>query len=430
MGKSSLILAALAKAALPGVDFNRAVEVTGDANLKVAVLFATDGRTVVAKRPTRQAARNLLESQVRGLQALGATGRARLPFAVESLLNRLDLSANDSVWFFDQLDGSETYLDKVSPSGTLAESIGEALGAIHNLPLSVVTEAFLPEFNPADIALKYVTEMDKMAETGKIPANLLDRWQTALEDVSLFRYQPTVVHGSIDSETVMSGVVDHAQVVTGITNWAELHIGDPAEDFGWVFGSALPELADAILLSYNTRHPNSDTTLRQRGHLYSELQAGRWLLHGLALQDPEIIADAEEIIADLAQALENDELPPLTKVLAPIAPVIPLIDLVDAGAPDAEADEYSESSSNFVFETEPSGDVEANSADETDSADETANEADISNEAVSTETEPIAVLDEQATSDATDEEQIKADEPVDDKTRPIELPTKSDNELF
>jgi hypothetical protein len=226
-------------------------------------------------------------------------------------------------------------------------------------------------------------------------------------------------------------------VVTGITNWAELHIGDPAEDFGWVFGSALPELADAILLSYNTRHPNSDTTLRQRGHLYSELQAGRWLLHGLALQDPEIIADAEEIIADLAQALENDELPPLTKVLAPIAPVIPLIDLVDAGAPDAEADEYSESSSNFVFETEPSGDVEANSAAETDSADETANEADASNEAESTETEPIAVLDEQATSDAlgannddAEEEQIKADEPVDDKTRPIELPTKSDNELF
>ncbi len=437
MGKSSLILAALAKAALPGVDFNRAVEVSGDAHLKVAVLFATDGRTVVAKRPTRQASRNELESQVRGLQALGATGRARLPFAVESLLNRLDVSANDSVWFFDQLEGSETYLDKVSPSGTLAESIGEALGAIHNLPLSVVTDAFLPELNPADIALKYVTEMDKMAETGKIPANLLDRWQTALEDVSLFRYQPTVVHGSIDSETVLSGVVDHAEVVTGITNWAEMHIGDPAEDFGWVFGSALPELADAILLSYNTRHPNSDTTLRQRGHLYSELQAGRWLLHGLALQDPEIIADAEEIIADLAQALENDELPPLTKVLAPIAPVVPLIDLLDADATDATADEYSQNSSNFVFEAESSGEMQADSADETDSTDKTANEA------VSSETEPIAVVDEEVRADedadpfgasndaaSADEEQIKADEPVDDKTRPIELPTKSDNELF
>lgn len=425
MGKSSLILAALAKAALPGVDFNRAVELTSDSNLKVAVLYATDGSTVVAKRPIRQAARNQLELEVRGLQALSETNRARLPFAVETLLNRLDMAPNDSVWFFNQLEGTETYFEKLSPSGTLAESIGEALGAIHNLPLSVVTEAFLPEYNPADIAVKYVNEMDKMAETGKIPPALLDRWQSALEDVSLFRYQPTVVHGAIDSDTVLNGVVDHAQVVTGITNWSELHIGDPAEDFSWIFGSALPELVDAILLSYNTRHPNTDNTIRQRGHLYSELSAGRWLLHGLATGDAEIVAEAEDILADLSQALENDELPPLTKVLAPIAPVIPLLDLDEPFANDSEnigatEDALHVASADSAFESE----IEPDS------------ESDFENVSV---TEPIDTVEAEDTTedDASAIGESSGQEPatepvdiVDDKTRPIELPAKSDNELF
>ena len=409
MGKSSLILAALAKAALPGVDFNRAVDGGSDSNLKVAVLFGTDGRTVVAKRPVRQAARNQLELEVRALQALSEATRSRLPFAAETLLNRLDLAPNDSVWFFDQLEGNATYFDKLSPSGTLAESIGEALGAIHNLPLSVVTDAFLPEYNPADIALKYVTEMDKMAETGKVPPALLDRWQSALEDVSLFRYAPTVVHGSIDSDTVLNSVVDHAQVVSGITNWSELHIGDPAEDFSWIFSAALPELEDAILLAYNTRHPNSDATLRQRAQLYSELYAGRWLLHGLALGDAEIVAEAEEILADIAQALENDELPPLSKVLAPIAAALPLIETTgdltaDFDAVESESNIEGVASAEEASATEPIEviEVEATEAQQT---------ADSSAEGVpEPATEPVEL--------------------VDDKTRPIELPAKSDNELF
>lgn len=409
MGKSSLILAALAKAALPGVDFNRAVDGDSDSNLKVAVLLGTDGRTVVAKRPIRQAARNQIELEVRGLQALNEATRTRLPFAVETLLSRLDLGQNDSVWFFDQLEGSATYFEKLSPSGTLAESIGEALGAIHNLPLNVVTDAFLPEYNPADIALKYVTEMDKMAETGKIPPSLLDRWQSALEDVSLFRYTPTLVHGSIDSDTVLNSVVNHAQVVSGITNWSELHIGDPAEDFSWIFSAAVPELADAILLAYNTRHPNSDSTLRQRAQLYSELYAGRWLLHGLALADPEIVAEAEEILADLAQALENDELPPLTKVLAPIAPILPLIDTVDAAPADAVAvDVEIDAESSVAVEDETSTEpIEVVEAAELDSIESAETGAELADEPT---TEPV--------------------DPVDDKTRPIELPAKSDNELF
>ena len=426
MGKSSLILAALAKAALPGVDFNRAVELSSDSNLKVAVLYATDGSTVVAKRPVRQAARNQLELEVRGLQALSETNRARLPFAVERLLNRLDLAPNDSVWFFNQLEGSETYFEKLSPSGTLAESIGEALGAIHNLPLSVVTEAFLPEYNPADIAVKYVNEMDKMAETGKIPPALLDRWQSALEDVSLFRYQPTVVHGAIDSDTVLNGVVDHAQVVTGITNWSELHIGDPAEDFSWIFGSALPELVDAILLSYNTRHPNSDSTIRQRGHLYSELSAGRWLLHGLAIGDAEIVAEAEDILTDLAQALENDELPPLSKVLAPIAPVVSLIESDDSSGLNNESDIAEDSLPVEMVDSTVDNEFEFGSGSSSENEDSSVTEP------IDTIAADEAVGNDSADSADSSEQDADSDSAgvIDDKTRPIELPAKSDNELF
>ncbi|MDE2386270.1 MAG: phosphotransferase [Actinomycetales bacterium] len=429
MGNTPLILAALTKAAVPDANIVHVGPLLGDNLVRIAVVTGSDGRRFEVRMPRTKAAVTDLELELRAVRALDPAARARLPFAITNLVGQASHAKGATALVLDFVPGEEIDVTRLSPSGTLAESLGEALGAIHNLPLSVVVDAQLPEYNPADIALKYVNEMDKMAATGKVPAALLDRWQTALEDVSLFRYQPTVVHGSLDAQSILQGLVDHAQVVTGVLNWSQLHIGDPAEDFGWLMSSASHELSDVVLMAYNTRHPNKDETLRQRAQLYSELAIGRWLLHGVAVRDEEIIADATAMFETLVSELESGELPHLGIVEAPIAPIFEASELIyDAPglSEDAELDALE------VVDLNETDSASGDAATSQDTDDATAplqivEELDIvevvevvdeieqteSNEAL---TEPVEVLEDKG--------------PVDDKTRPIELPAKTDNELF
>ena len=427
MGNTPLILAALTKAAVPDVNIVQVGPLLGDATVRVAVVTADDGRRFEVRMPRTKAAVTDLELELRAVRALDSAARARLPFAVTQLIGEANHAKGARALVLDFVPGEEVDLTRTSPSGTLAESLGEAMGAIHNLPLSVVVDAQLPEYNPADIALKYVNEMDKMAATGQVPSVLLDRWQTALEDVSLFRYQPTVVHGSLDTQAILQGLVDHAQVVTGVLNWSQLHIGDPAEDFAWLMSGATAELSEVVLMAYNTRHPNKDETLRQRAQLYSELAIGRWLLHGVASNDAEVIEDAKAMFETLVSELEANELPHLGLVQAPIAPIF--------------------EASEFTFdEAGASQDAELDNLEIVDLSDDA--DATETKEAVPTEdsTAPILVVEEievlefetsdtddsvEETSAWTEPVEIIADKgPVDDKTRPIELPAKTDNELF
>ena len=429
MGNTPLILAALAKAAMPELDLVHTGELQNFDDEKSVVVTARGGVRYEVRMPRTQAALLHLGLEIRSLQALTEAARTRLPFGVARLVGEAKHIKGARVWLFELVQGAPANLHRANANGTLAENLGEALGAIHNLPLTVVTDANLPEYNPADIALKYVTEMDRMAETGKVPAALLDRWQTALEDVSLFRYQPTVVHGALDSDAVLQAEVDHAQVVTGINSWSELHIGDPAEDLAFVFGIGRHDLVDSVLMAYNTRHPNNDDMIRQRAQLYSELAWGRYLLHSVNANDEDGVESAVRELEDLASRLEQDELTPLGKVEAPIAPIFAADALAfdaDGVASDRDLDAAEHEYVNVDAEDLQIVEV-VDVVDVVDAATE------VESFAATDATAPIEVIDLAAAdsneaSDAT--APIETVEAVDDKTRPIELPERADNELF
>ena len=413
MGNTPLILAALAKAAVPELDLVHTGELQNFDDEKSVIVTARDGAKYEVRMPRSQASLLDLGLEIRALQALTDVARARLPFGVGRLVGDAHHRKGARAWVFEMVAGSPANFRRVNANGTLAEHLGEALGAIHNLPLSVVTDANLPEYNPADIALKYVNEMDRMAATGKVPATLLDRWQTALEDVSLFRYQPTVVHGALDSDNVLQAEVDHAQIVTGITNWSELHIGDPAEDLAFLFGIGRPELVDSILMAYNTRHPNNDEMLRQRAQLYSELAWGRYLLHSVNANDEEGIESAVSELQHLAESHEQDELAHLGKVEAPIAPIFAAESFVVDGA-GALADQQLDADEHIYSNIDPNESAELEIVEVIEVAD-----------LATGDNQDGAFVD-----DATAPIDVVELETVDDKTRPIELPERADNELF
>ena len=385
MAKSPLILAALAKDAVRHLDFVqvKSLNAGADGAFDTALLTATTGEHYVVRIANTQSAGAEQEVELQALRALGAEGRASLPFKITTLLGETKDDKGARALIFDFVYGSPTDVGSVGGDSELARNIGLAIAAIHKLPLAVVENAHLPEFQPEDVLRARIAELDRFAATGKVPSVLLSRWESVLEDSTLFRFQPTVVHGSLNGDTVLE---DSGREVAGVLAWSSLKIGDPAEDLSWIMGSENDPFADAVLAAYSANRPGVDPSIRQRAIMYSEFERARWLMHGVNKGDQSIIDDAVEMLNTLAGDVEAGVIGRLTA--APIAAMV--------AAPVIE-----EITETFVSVDED-GDFEVIEINEVF--------AESSDDEVSLETAPIDV--------------------VDDKTRPIELPEKSDNELF
>ena len=303
MGRSPLILAALATDAVPGLNFSQVKNLaTGSTGAFDSILLtATTGDHYVLRTAASAAAGVELETELRAIRAIGAELRAKLPFAFTNLVGETKDPQGGRALLFTFVYGNPVDIYSTPATGNLAASIAGSIAAIHNLPLSVVQDAGLPGYSAKDIVRSRVAELDRAAATGLVPSVLLTRWETAFEDVNLFRFQPTVVHGDLSGENMLE--LDDS--VAGVLSWNNLHIGDPADDLAWIIGAGDEERIYNILLSYQRERETADANLRQRATLYSELLMARWLLHGINRQDDAIIEDATAELKALATDLEE-----------------------------------------------------------------------------------------------------------------------------
>lgn len=408
MAKSPLILAALAKDAVRHLDFVqvKSLNAGADGAFDTALLTATTGEHYVVRIANTQSAGAEQEVELQALRALGTDGRAALPFKITSLIGETKDDKGARALIFDFVYGSPIDVGSVSGESELARNIGLAIAAIHKLPLTVVENAHLPEFQPEDILRARTAELDRFAATGKVPPVLLSRWEAVLEEPTIFRFQPTVVHGALNGDTVLE---EDGRTVAGVLAWSSLKISDPAEDLSWILGSENDPFADAVVAAYSANRPGVDASLRQRAVLYSEFERARWLMHGVNKGDQSIIDDAVEMLTTLADDVEAGVIGRLTA--APIAAFV--------------AEPIIEEVTETFIALEDDGEFEVIEINEV-----TASATDDNVEEVSLETAPIDVIAEDYELDAIADEDVAADNAVDDKTKPIELPEKSDNELF
>ena len=411
MAKSPLILAALAKDAVRHLDFVqvKSLNAGADGAFDTALLTATTGEHYVVRIANTQSAGTEQEVELQALRALGAEGRKSLPFKITSLIGETKDDKGARALIFDFVYGSPIDVGSISGESELARSIGLAIAAIHKLPLTVVENAHLPEFQPEDILRARTAELDRFASTGKVPASLLSRWEGVLEDASIFRFQPTVVHGALNGDTVLE---EDGRTVAGVLAWSSLKISDPAEDLAWILGSENDPFAEAVLAAYSANRPNVDASIRQRAVLYSEFERARWLMHGVNKGDQSIIDDAVEMLATLAEDVEAGVIGRL--IAAPISAAVsaPIVEEISDTTIAFEADDEFE-----IIEINESFSASADDSTEINE---------------SLETAPIDVIAQDLDFDSTagEDAEIERTNYVDDKTKPIELPEKSDNELF
>lgn len=292
--RSALTLAALASAAVPGLDpVTVGASVVDGLDFDVALVGDSRNRRWVVRAPRRTAASAMVDVEARLLPQLAT----RLPVAVPQPAGWCDLAEGGRCVVYPFVPGLPLFPADLTPDGTLAHELGRVLAALHDVPPEVFDEAGAPTYTAEEYRQRRLADVDRAAATGHVPAALLTRWEKALERVTHWRFAATPVHGDLAAEHVL---VDAGRI-SGIVDWGEARIADPADDLAWVVLGAESAALDAVLEAYAmARAEQPDRHLLDRAQLAGELAFARWLLGGVAADDAHVVDEATAALADLA----------------------------------------------------------------------------------------------------------------------------------
>ncbi len=281
-----------------------------------------------------------LETELLVLRAFSPAIRAELPFQVPTVAGTVQ-QTELRTFVYNHVPGSIFALEAlVASAASVPVSIGRATAGIHDLPPAMVDAADLPSYTADQFRQRKLNELDQAATTGKIPPALLRRWEHALEDVALWKFNPCVVHGDLHEDNLLI----HDGSVGSVTGWTDLRIGDPADDFAWLVAVHEQSFADVVLESYRKyRKDPVDPHLMRRAALAAEFALAQWLVRGLAADDQTMVDEAVEMLNELESDVAEHGGQPIS-VTAPPPPVAPptipaaaFVPEAAPGAPEQEA---------------------------------------------------------------------------------------------
>jgi macrolide phosphotransferase len=267
-----------------------------DADVDGAVITDDRHRDWVVKAPRTAAAAVRLDQESRLLRELAGW----LPFSVPVIEGSAGIPDGGAAFVHRIMPGAPLSLRDLSPGPGRAAALGHAIAQIHELPEQVIEDAGMPVYDAEEYRRRRLAEVDRAAGTGKVPTPLLERWEKALEEAGAWRFVPCVVHGDLVEENVLVDVDE----VTGVLSWGEARVADPADDLAWLVSSCRDDVYDSVFEAYAMgRRETPDLHLTRRARLAGELAFTRWLLHGIALDDAEIVDDAVGMLEDLSLAV-------------------------------------------------------------------------------------------------------------------------------
>jgi len=307
--RSAFALAALATLAVPGLDGRQVAPLdTAAEGFDAAVVVDAEQRRWVVRAPATPAAGAALEAEVAFLEAVEPyVASGDLSFVVPRPAGFAPLPDGGRAVVHAELPGHPLAVDRLAPGPGLAASVGRAIAALHELPVSIVEHTGLPSYSAEDYRQRRLAEVDDAALTGRVPVTLLRRWEDKLADVAMWRFQPTITHANLSADAILA----QAGAVSAVQDWSDVRVADPADDLAWLLAAAPAESLDTIMEAYQLRRTELlDPFLTERALLASELALVRWLLHGVHHDLPDVVEDAVAMLCDLdvATAAADGEL--------------------------------------------------------------------------------------------------------------------------
>jgi aminoglycoside phosphotransferase (APT) family kinase protein len=302
MARPPLTLAALATAAVPGLEVRAAGPHTrrSHGGYDAVALETVDGRRLVIRAPRSQLAETEQSADLVAIRAMTPGIRSRLPFRVPAFVGQAPIDGTRAI-VTEFLPGATRTADELTQRSAVANRVGAAIAAVHSLPSGFVGDAGLPRQTTDESHDAVIDLIGRAADTGRLPAAILRRWEQATDDEALWRFRPTVINGSLSADSILV----EGDEVTAIIGWSGLSVGDPARDLHWLLTSR-GDAAEAALDAYLAgRNGGADAHLPQRALLYGELELARWLLHGVEQHDAAIIDDAVGLLDGLVASVHD-----------------------------------------------------------------------------------------------------------------------------
>ncbi|MGB7817159.1 MAG: macrolide 2'-phosphotransferase [Ornithinibacter sp.] len=288
MERSPSFLAALASAAVPGLDpvTVEALSSTPEQSFDVAFIQDSEHRRWVVRAPRTEVAGAEMD---RTMSLLGLLAR-RLPFAVPAPKGFVALAEGGRAAVYPYLPGHNLDYAELPAGPGLAAELGRALAALHNTDPGVFEEAGVPSYDADSYRNRRLVELDRAAETGRVPTTLLTRWEGALEDVTLWRFAPTPTHGDLTGDQVLAVFTDDSDAATGriraMTGWEDAKVADPADDFSALVADAPHDAVETVFEAYaHARVERPDANLLVRARLVAELGLLGSLMTALSRKD-------------------------------------------------------------------------------------------------------------------------------------------------
>lgn len=326
-----LKLAALATAVAPTLSLTELVEpqfATDDYQMSNAKDAAGDTWTIVASRTPAYALG--LEKQLKLLTYLK---QQNLSFRTPKPEGFGRFSADMNLLVYRALEGEEPS-DEIISTLAFGKEIASCLAELHKLSAATMIRCDLPAYNSNQVRKQYLDDLERVADTEFVPKVLREHWMEKLQEGPLWDFTTTFIHGSLEPHCLLS----NGSTITAITDFSSAQVADPAMDLAWLSGL---DHFDEILETYLEARGNADDDphLKERCELVNELSALRWLAHGHNTSEQWIVADAQNMLAEISAKYVEAE---------------PLVHPADAAATDALTG-FSESDipqSGYNFETE------------------------------------------------------------------------------
>lgn len=292
MTRNPLALAALASAAVPGLDPTsvRGLVARPGEPFDVALVEDVDRHRWVVRSPRDAAAAAQLEQSEPLMRLLAS----RLPFAVPVPDGFAQLKEGGRAVVCPELQGRPLRWAHLPAASGIAAAVGTAIAAIHNLDSAVYDEAGIASYDADTYRTRRLAELDRAAATGHVPTALLSRWEHALEEVSLWRFASRPTHGNLAGHHVLAQFHDTDDAgsgrITGVTGWEHAQVADPADDFAALVTQTSGATFDTVMEAYahaTTERP--DKHLERRARLAGELHQLTGLLAAVAAGDAELV---------------------------------------------------------------------------------------------------------------------------------------------
>ncbi|WEV78143.1 phosphotransferase [Janibacter cremeus] len=286
--RGPLTLAALASAAVPGLDPDtvQGVVASGPADaVEVAFVQDREHRRWVIRCPRTPAASAQLERSA----ALLAVLARRLTMPVPAVKGWAALPEGGRAAVHSYLTGRLVSLEGIEPRSALARGLGRALAHLHNLDPRMYEEAGVPVYDAAGYRSRRLAELDRAAATGRVPTGLLARWERVLDDETLWTFTATPTHGDLADGTILATPDDgDGPDIKAFLGWESAQVADPADDIAPLLAAMDPEAFDTVMEAYaHTRVERPDRNLHRRAEVVGEMQLVRTMMSLVAAGDDE-----------------------------------------------------------------------------------------------------------------------------------------------